>query len=48
MHPNGMQVSVVCVIGRLDRLLASLQEAVRSGQLRKKEKSTGKLDLTTY
>jgi len=27
---------------------ASVQEAVRSGQLRKKEKSTGKLDLTAY
>ena len=28
MHPNGMPVRVVCVIGCLDQLLASLQDAV--------------------
>jgi len=33
MHPNGMQVRIVCFIGGLDRLLASLQEAVRSGHI---------------
>ena len=33
MHPNGMPVRVVCFIGGLDRLLAALQNAVRSGHI---------------
>ena len=32
-HPNGMPVRVVYLIGRLDRLLASLLDTVRCGHI---------------